>query len=232
MVKYNDIDTGRSGTDKKLLKGRKSVKKSKNLKGLKSPKGHRFGGTFTKLPILCQLDMSFFYSSDSFSGSFAKFKSFLDTTFGAIIVKAKLIVLLMLCHVFPNRKKIFKPRTLEYFNRQSLYNEFLSAKLTSFLRYFNSGDALRKKTAQPKIRTEMLDRLGGCRGSCALPRNAIDTKLSTNLYRVSYDPILVLADRLKKILRDEPMQMNDAPGLAKVFIDLIVQHPNFPTQCQ
>ena len=78
----------------------------------------------------------------------------------------------------------------------------------------------------------MLDGLGGCRGSCASPRNEIDTEPSTDLDGVSYDLILVLADRLKKMLRDEPMQMNEASGLAKVFIDLIVQHPDFPTRCQ
>ena len=43
----------------------------------------------------------------------------------------------------------------------------LSAQRTSSLRCFSSGDALRKKTYQPRIRTEMLDGLGGCRGSCA-----------------------------------------------------------------
>ena len=68
----------------------------------------------------------------------------------------------------------------------------------------------------------MLDELRGYRESCTSPRNIIDTEPSTNLDGVSYNPILVLADRLKKMLRDEPMQMNDTPGLAKVFIDLIV----------
>ena len=79
---------------------------------------------------------------------------------------------------------------------------------------------------------EMLDRLGGCQRNSASPRKAIDTEPSTNLDGVSYNPILVLGDRLKKMLRDEPMQINDAPGLAKVFIDLIVRHSDFPTRCQ
>ena len=43
----------------------------------------------------------------------------------------------------------------------------LSAERTSSLCYSNSGDALRKKTSQPRIRTEVLDGLRGCQGSCA-----------------------------------------------------------------
>ena len=48
MVKYDEVDGGRSGAVDKSVK--KSSKKSKNLKGLKSRKCHRFGGT--KLPDL------------------------------------------------------------------------------------------------------------------------------------------------------------------------------------
>ena len=36
---------------------------------------------------------------------------------------------------------------------------------TSFFHYFNFGDALRKKTSKSRIRTEMLDGLGGCWGN-------------------------------------------------------------------
>ena len=121
MVKYDDIDVGRSDAGKKSSKGQKNVKKSKNLKGLKSSKGHQFGETFTEAPIPRQLDTSFFYSSDSILGFFAKPKSSPDTIFGAIIVMAKVIELLMLCHVFSPEEPVFiKP----------FCTEFLSAKRT------------------------------------------------------------------------------------------------------
>ena len=42
--------------------------------------------------------------------------------------------------------------------------------------------------------------------------------------QANYDSIIAVVDRLKKMLRIEPVQMIDAPGLAKVFIDLIVRH--------
>ena len=45
--------------------------------------------------------------------------------------------------------------------------KFLSAECTSSFCYSNSGDVLRKKISQPRIRTEVLDGLGGYRGSCA-----------------------------------------------------------------
>ena len=57
-------------------------------------------------------------------------------------------------------RKIFKSRTLKSFtscNQRSLYTKFLSAERPFSLRYFNSGDALRKKTSKPRIRAEMLD---------------------------------------------------------------------------
>ena len=58
VVEFDGFDAG--GGDggksvKKLSKSRGIVNKSKeNLKGLKSCKGHRFRGTFTKAPILRQ----------------------------------------------------------------------------------------------------------------------------------------------------------------------------------
>ena len=39
----------------------------------------------------------------------------------------------------------------------------------------------------------------------------------------SYDSILVVVDRLTKMVHSEPAQMINAPGLAKVFIDLVVR---------
>ena len=49
--------------------------------------------------------------------------------------------------------------------------------------------------------------------------------------QVNYKWILVVIDH-KKMLCNEPVQMVqimiDAPGLAKVFIDLVVRHHNLP----
>ena len=77
---------------------------------------------------------------------FVRPRSSLNTTFGAIIVMAKLMGLLMHYHVFPQRSQT-KP----------FYTEFLSVQRTSSLRYFNPKDALRKMTSQPRIRADMLD---------------------------------------------------------------------------
>ena len=71
--------------------------------------------------------------------------SSLNTTSASIIGKAKLIELLMLYHVFPQKS-----------HTQPLYTKFLSAECMSSLRYFSSGDTLRKVQTQ-KFRAEMFD---------------------------------------------------------------------------
>ena len=77
--------------------------------------------------------------------------------------------LLMLCHFFLRgaraRKKIFKLRILESLqssltnasvsgisstSSSPLCTKFLSTERTSSLRYFSSGDTLRKKTSKPR----------------------------------------------------------------------------------
>ena len=75
-------------------------------------------------------------------------RSSLEATSASIIDKAQLIELLMLCHVFSSEETVFF---------KLLCTELLSAQRTSSLHYFNSGDALRKKTSKPRIRVEMLD---------------------------------------------------------------------------
>ena len=116
------------------LKSRKKSKnrqKSKNLKGLKNRKGHRFRGTFTKVPILRQ----FIDRNNSvraltvFRAPFAGPRSSLDTIFGPITDKAKLVEVLMLCRIFPVRgaKKIFEPRTLKSFTNGN--QRFLCTKV-------------------------------------------------------------------------------------------------------
>ena len=59
---------------------------------------------------------------------FAGLQSSLDTTSASIIGKARLIELLMLCHVFPQRNQT-----------QPLCTEFLFAQHTLSLCYFSSG---------------------------------------------------------------------------------------------
>ena len=115
IVKYDEVDGGRSGAVDKSSKSRRIIKSQKNLKGLKNRKGHRFGGTFTEAPILSQLDTRNSRALTVFRALFAGTRrSSLDTTFELIIVKARLMELLMLCHVFPRGA--------------SLRTEFLSAK--------------------------------------------------------------------------------------------------------
>ena len=82
---------------KKLSKIRKTSKAQKVCKN------HWFRRMFTKVLILRELDTqdsNFSLSFDSFLGSFTWPRSFLNTTFRGIIVKAKLMELLMLCHIF------------------------------------------------------------------------------------------------------------------------------------
>ena len=103
-VEHNQVDGGGGKLVKKSSKNRRIVKSPKNLKGLKSCKGHRFEGTFTKAPILRQRTRASVRALTVFRALFAGPRSSLNTTFGAIIIKAKLIELLMLCHVFPLRR--------------------------------------------------------------------------------------------------------------------------------
>ena len=79
--------------------------------------------------------------------------------------KAKLMELLMPCHVFPQYKediraentRIIHRPTLGHLSFRALLHRDLSAKRTSSFHFFNSGDALQKKTSKPRIRAEMLD---------------------------------------------------------------------------
>ena len=107
---------------------------------------------------------------------FAGLKSSLDTTFGSII-NQEVLASQRLWHFFFEPD----PSAPSFFLRSARLPSVTSALgctpgtstsrrlenllRMSSLRYFNSGDALRKKTSKPKIRAEMLDGLGGCRGN-------------------------------------------------------------------
>ena len=53
--------------------------------------------------------------------------------------------------------------------------------------------------------------------------------MSTNWKGTSYDLILVVIDRLTKMIHYEPVQIPiDIPGLAKVFIDLVIRYHGLP----
>ena len=57
VVKYDGVDGGvvlLASQSKSRQKVEESSKSPKNLKGLKSCKGHQFGVTFTEAPVLCQ----------------------------------------------------------------------------------------------------------------------------------------------------------------------------------
>ena len=53
--------------------------------------------------------------------------------------------------------------------------------------------------------------------------------ISTDWKGDSYDSILVIVDRLTKMVHYEPVKVTiDAPGLAKVIIDVVVRHHGIP----
>ncbi len=53
--------------------------------------------------------------------------------------------------------------------------------------------------------------------------------ISVNWKDDSYDSILVIIDRLTKMVHYEPVKVTfDAPGLAEVIIDIIVRHYGVP----
>ena len=53
--------------------------------------------------------------------------------------------------------------------------------------------------------------------------------ISTNWKGDSYDSILVIVDRLTKMVYYEPVKVTiDAPGLAKVILDVVVWHYGLP----
>ena len=53
--------------------------------------------------------------------------------------------------------------------------------------------------------------------------------LSANWKGDSYDSILVIVDRLTKMVHYEPVKVTiDAPGLAEVIIDVVVRHHGLP----
>ncbi len=53
--------------------------------------------------------------------------------------------------------------------------------------------------------------------------------ISANWKGDSYDSILVIVDRLTKMVHYVPVKVTiDAPGLAKVIIDVVVRHHGVP----
>ena len=109
VVEFDGVDAGGGGNGKsveklveKSSKSQRIVKSWKTSRAWKSCKGHRFGGTFTKAPLLWHLDRALIVFWALFAGP----KSSLDTTFGAIIIKAKLIELLMLYHFFAPKELV------------------------------------------------------------------------------------------------------------------------------
>ena len=129
------VDGGGGQLVKKSSKSRQKVEESskspKNLKDLKSCKGHRFGGTFTRASILRQLDTrnSSFQLElcQFFQALFAGPKSSLNTTNDYRQGKASGAVDALL-RFSREAKKIFKSKTLESFtsrNQQSLCTKVL-----------------------------------------------------------------------------------------------------------
>ena len=153
---------------KNCQKVEESSKSPKNVKGLKSCKGHRFGGTFTESPALCQRrTRASVRTLTVFRALFARPRSYLNTTLASIIDKAKqLIELLMRCpHQVPICAAHMFPLLLQLWDALRL----LRHQNNSRTHYARHAYALRKKTSQSRISLMA----GGCRGSCASPRPAL-----------------------------------------------------------
>ena len=116
--------SSKSSTRSRRWKSRQKVeelsKSPKNLKGLKSCKGHWFRGTFTEAPILRWRTWASVRALTVFRALFAGTRrSSFDTTFESIIDKTQLM---KQCSVtfFPSRaKKIFEINTQILHYRQS-----------------------------------------------------------------------------------------------------------------
>ena len=109
VVEFDRVDAGGGGGGK-LVKSCQKVKKlSKSPKNLKGQNVAKVIGSKEHLPRHrssvnkeLELPLQLF---DSFSSSFAEPRSFLESTFGAIIDKVKVVGLLMLCRVFSWRSQ-------------------------------------------------------------------------------------------------------------------------------
>ena len=123
-VERDEFDGGGGKLVKKLSKSRRIVKSLKNLKSLKSCKSYRFGRTFTEVPILCQRTRASVRALTVFRAPFAGLRNSLDTTFGAINVKAK-------ANSVANTLSRFFLEKIVFF--KLLYIKFLSAKCMSSL---------------------------------------------------------------------------------------------------
>ena len=107
-IKYDKLDGGSDKLVEKLSKIWRIVKKSKNCqraqkasKVWKICKNHRFGGTFTKVSVLCQQRAQASVKALTvFRALFARPRSSFNTTFRVITNRQKLVELLMLCHVW------------------------------------------------------------------------------------------------------------------------------------
>ena len=138
LVKYEEVDGGRSDVVgklvKKLSKSRKIVKNSK-----KPQRSEKFVKAIGLEECLLKHQSSvnwiwrtraFIRAVTVFQALFTVLKISLNTTFGAIIIKAKLMKLLMLSHVFSFEEPVF-------FNHLCI--ELLSMQRTFSLRYFSFG---------------------------------------------------------------------------------------------
>ena len=148
----------------------KSSKSPKNLKGLKSCKGHWFGGTFIKAPVLRQQrTWASVRTLTVFWALFTWPKSHLDTTFASIIDKAKLIELLMRCpHQVPICAAHMFPPLLQLWDALRV----LRHQDDSRTRYARSPSTqiLQMRSGRRRPSPESAWWLGGCRGSGALPK--------------------------------------------------------------
>ena len=117
-VKYDEVDGGGGKLVEKSSKSRRIVKSRKTSKAWKVAK---VIGSEEYLPKHRASVDSWVWASVKFAGLESSF----DIASGLIMDKAKLMELLMLCHVFSPKEPVFF---------EPLCTEFLSAKRTSSLR--------------------------------------------------------------------------------------------------
>ena len=127
---------------KSCQKVEESSKSPKNLKGLKCSKSHRFGGTFTKAPVFHQ------QKTRTSVRTLTVFRTFFAGPRSVSLHQS---------FYLRNARLPSATSALECTPSPLALKRLKNSFYTSSLLYLNPGDALQKKTSQPRIRADMLD---------------------------------------------------------------------------
>ena len=142
---------------KSCQKVEKLSKSPKNLKNLKSCKGHRFGGTFTDAQILRQEIQASVRVLTNFQAIFCWVQELFQYHFcfdyrQSQANRAANTLSVPSFYLYSARLP-FATLALEC----TLERQLKNLLRTSFLCYFDLGDALRRKTSKPRIKAERFD---------------------------------------------------------------------------